>query len=190
MTTATRATQSEKRDDAALLDLVASRNPVALSELVDRHGRALVAYAMSMLGHLQDAEDVVQETLVVAWNRAASARVVSGSALPWLLTICRNKSLHRLRQRGRTAAVDFSGSEPVSVHSVEESAEMAECMRVLRRAVNELSDADRAIYDLCIVNGLSYAHAARQLGLSDGSVRNRIFRLRRRLRLELATLKG
>ncbi len=49
---------------------------------------------------------------------------------------------------------------------------------------------DQEIFWLCVVGDLSYKQAARQLGISHGSVRNRLSRLKARLRTELSLLKG
>jgi RNA polymerase sigma-70 factor (ECF subfamily) len=49
---------------------------------------------------------------------------------------------------------------------------------------------DQEIFWLCLVGDLSYKQAARQLGISHGSVRNRLSRLKARLRSELSLLKG
>lgn len=182
--------QASSKSDSDLITAMRCGDRAALSLLVARHGRALIAYAMSKLDQQEDAEDIVQETLVVAWKRAASIRIHADSALPWLLAVCRNKCLHRLRERGRLLSVSTDEIVLVSTHDVEASAVTSEYVRALTRAVETLSDVDQMIYRLCIVDGLSYDHAARQLGLSNGSIRNRISRLRLRLRQELAILKG
>jgi RNA polymerase sigma-70 factor (TIGR02960 family) len=68
--------------------------------LVEPHRRELQVHCYRMLGSVQDAEDLVQETLLAAWRGLDGFRGESG-VRPWLYRIATNMSLNELRRRGR-----------------------------------------------------------------------------------------
>jgi RNA polymerase sigma-70 factor (TIGR02960 family) len=77
-----------------------ARDEEAFRELIDPHRRELQLHCYRILGSLQDAEDVVQETLLAAWQ--ALDRFEGRSSLrTWLYRIATNRCLNALRDRGR-----------------------------------------------------------------------------------------
>ena len=62
--------------------------------------------------------------------------------------------------------------------------------RRARKAVAALSPVDQQLYALCVDGGATYEQAAQELGVSHSVVRNRIHRLRTRLRADLSALRG
>lgn len=93
------------------------------------------------------------------------------SALPWLITTARYLALNRR-----------PSPESVAIGS--------EALRQIKNVMVTLPTVDQRIFDLCLMDDLSYDQAARRLGISHSTVRNRLSRLKGRLRAELALLKG
>ncbi len=77
----------------------------AFSELVRPFERELRLHCYRMLGSLQDAEDLLQETLLAAW-RGLGAFEERASLRAWLYRIATNRCLNALRERGRRPAVE------------------------------------------------------------------------------------
>src|SRR5699024_7473359 len=73
-------------------------------ELYREYVRPVYWMAHGILSSASDAEDVTQETFVVAWRRMPQLNLSGDSALPWLATICRFQSANRLRRRMRDRA--------------------------------------------------------------------------------------
>ncbi|WP_423493886.1 sigma-70 family RNA polymerase sigma factor [Microbacterium esteraromaticum] len=171
-------------DDRDLAARAASGDQDAFRAIFRTHVKPVYWIAHGILGSPADAEDVTQETFVVAWRRLPGLELVNDSLLPWLATICRFQAANRLRvlrrdRRNTADAVDETVADTVSVEDQVITATLAERIAT---EVNLLDDVDRKIFALCAVGGYSYQAAAEQLGVSHAVVRNRLSRVRTRLR--------
>jgi len=89
------------RDAAAeLLERASGGDEAAFAQLVDSHRRELQVHCYRMVGSVQDAEDLVQETLLSAW-RGLDRFEGRASLRSWLYRIATNRCLNALRDRGR-----------------------------------------------------------------------------------------
>lgn len=173
--------------DPELLRSVAIGDTRAFDELYARHVRTVYRAALARVRSVPDAEEITQETFVTLWRRAASVQLAD-SLLPWLLATARYVALNRMRSDAARAAhlteTDLE-AEPDAAPGPEERHEQARLAASIAAAVTALAPVDQAIYRLCIEDGLSYADAADQLGLTHGAVRNRLSRVRASLRTDL-----
>jgi RNA polymerase sigma-70 factor (ECF subfamily) len=92
----------------------------AFAALVDPYRRELQLHCYRMLGSLQDAEDLVQETLLAAW-RGLDGFEERASLRAWLYRIATNRCLNALRERGRRPAVEETFMAPPPTRYVEPS---------------------------------------------------------------------
>jgi RNA polymerase sigma-70 factor (ECF subfamily) len=92
----------------------------AFALLVEPYRRELELHCYRMLGTLQDAEDLVQETLLAAW-RALGGFEERASLRAWLYRIATNRCLNALRERGRRPAVQELPMAPAPSGYVEPS---------------------------------------------------------------------
>ncbi|MBT2485669.1 MULTISPECIES: RNA polymerase sigma factor [unclassified Microbacterium] len=156
----------------------------AFRELYRAHVRPVYWIAHGILGSPPDAEDVTQETFIVAWRKLPSLELQGESLLPWLATICRFQAANRLRQRRRDRAhtAEALDEDLPDTVSVEEQVITAALAARIAAEVGTLSDLDREIFRLCASEGYAYQTAAEQLGVSHAVVRNRLSRVRTQLR--------
>lgn len=156
----------------------------AFRELYRSYVRPVYWIAHGLLGSPADAEDVTQETFVTAWRKLPGLELQGESLLPWLATICRFQAANRMRQRRRDQAhtTDAVDDSIPSAISVEEQVITAALAARIAAEVGTLNDLDREIFRLCATEGYAYQAAAEQLGVSHAVVRNRLSRVRTRLR--------
>ncbi len=156
----------------------------AFRELYRAHVRPVYWIANGILASPADAEDVTQETFVVAWRKLPGLELQGESILPWLATICRFQAANRLRQRRRDQAHTAEALDedlPATI-SVEEQVITADLAARIAAEVGTLSELDREIFRLCASEGYAYQAAAEELGVSHAVVRNRLSRVRTQLR--------
>ncbi|MET1132269.1 MAG: RNA polymerase sigma factor [Aeromicrobium sp.] len=171
--------------DAALLARAQRGDTWAFATLFDRHVSAVYWQAHHVVGDADEAEDVCQDTFVTAWRRIGDITIVDRSILPWLMVTARYTALNAGRKRARLRAVTLehepadAGADPAG--HVEEAAVAA----AIEAAVARLSAIDRRLFELCVDGDLTYEQAAAELGVTHGAVRNRVSRLRTRLRGDL-----
>ncbi|MEV4713763.1 RNA polymerase sigma factor [Micromonospora sp. NPDC049374] len=172
--------------DEKLWSSITAGDEAAFGRLFDRYSRPVYNHAFRLTGSWSTAEDVTQATFLVAWRRRHDARLVDGSALPWLLVIATNAVRSEWRSARRWLALirrlpaerfaDGDLADEVSAR-LDDERRMTEVLAVVRR----LSPAEREAVALCLWSGVSYPDAAAVLGISEVAVRSRVSRARSRL---------
>jgi len=175
--------------------LVGASSGDAFERLIQPHRGSLRSRAWRLTGNAADAEDLVQDTLIRAYNYLDALTSVAGIRA-WLFTIQLNLFRSQYRRRQSRAAETFSLSltEEIATTSAHEcispSSETAYLEAVRRRAILEaiadLPPCYRQVVCLADLEGLSYQEVAYQTGVPIGTVRSRLFRARKRLEKPLA----
>lgn len=156
----------------------------AFRELYRAHIRPVYWIAHGILGSDADAQDVAQETFLVAWRKLGDFELAGDSLLPWLATICRFQAANRLRRirRDRAHTADAPDDTVQATVDVEEQVISAALAARITAELGTLSALDQDIFRLCAAEGYDYQAAAEELGVSHGTVRNRLSRVRTHLR--------
>jgi len=195
ITTAVAADPGEPRpDDRALLARACVGDRTAFGDLYDRHVRAVYWQSLGVVGDAVLAEDVTQDVFITFWHKIRAVRVVDTSVLPWLLVTARFQGLnarrHLQRERLRSGSLDDElRALDVGHDLVDDTVLRGEVQAEIDKAVAALSGPDRRVYELCLDGDHSYESAARELGVSHAAVRNRLSRVRSRLRADLHALR-
>ncbi|MEU6553795.1 sigma-70 family RNA polymerase sigma factor [Streptomyces sp. NPDC046915] len=154
-----------------------------LAALQREHGRPLFALLLRLCdGDRQRAEDLVQETLVRAWQHPEALRADDfDSVRPWLLTVGRRLAIDARRARqARPPEVGDAVLENARV--IGDHAERAAAMLDVREAVKTLTPEHREVLVLVYFHGASVAEAAAALGIPPGTVKSRAYYALRALR--------
>jgi RNA polymerase sigma-70 factor (ECF subfamily) len=173
--------------DVDLLARAAAGDRLAFGELYDRHVRPVYWQAYSVVRDASEAEDVTQDVFVTAWRRIRAITLVDDSVLPWLMVTARYTALNAHRRAARRRADELV--ETPASDDVEREVEAAHVRAEIEKAVALLSPTDRRLYELCVDGDRTYQQAAADLGVSHAVVRNRLHRLRTRLRADLRSMR-
>ena len=203
----------DRDGDGALAARIAAGEEAALVEAYDRHGDVIYGSVVRFLRDPETAAEIVQETYLALWQRAATFDRDAGSLLGWLMRIARNRAIDRLRAAARrpqlappsTAlegrdhrngrewpeepgerATASGASGLVDTDGPEAEAVRRWTRSAVRASVASLPDAERAVLVLAYDVGLTQTEIADRLGLPIGTVKSRTRRALARLRDALA----
>lgn len=171
--------------DADLLKRLAGGDQHALSIMFDRHAAAVTRYAWALAATRMDVEEIVQDTFVTAWRKAAEISIAESSLLPWLLVTCKYLALNAARRAVKHEADELDEARatgPGAVRDHHDAEAARDDLRWVLAEIEALDPIDRRVCELCLIDGLPYADAAHELGLSIGAVKQRVSRSRARLR--------
>ena len=134
----------------------------AFEAAVERYGDTIFRLAYSYLKNRADAEDVMQETYLTLWTRAASY-VPQGKPMAWLFTIAKNLCFMRFRERKNQADVGLEEWESREEGACWEPLEQAAERRVLLDALGRIGAKERQIVLLHAAAGMKHREVARTL---------------------------
>jgi RNA polymerase sigma-70 factor (ECF subfamily) len=181
--------------DRELVDRWQAGDESAFSMLIRRHERRVFGLLLRMLGNVQEAEDVAQETFLNLHRHGHRFRSQSRFST-FLYRVAVNAALNRRRslgrRRARTEALERrqqAGDDlPSSPRDPEDSAAGAQVQARVQREVVALPPHLRVPLVLFDIEGLSYSDVASVLQVAEGTVKSRIHRARQALRERLADL--
>jgi len=162
----------ERRSEDELIAAVATGDEAAFGALYDRFARPLYALGLRWLQDVEDAEELVNDTLIRAWRQADRFDPARGRAGAWLFGIARHVATDRLRSRGRRPGPPVEGAaEPIGHLDVDALAEAWEIAAALER----LPAVQREVLLLAYRDDLSQSQIAEVLGVPLGTVKSRTF---------------
>ncbi|MFB2550212.1 sigma-70 family RNA polymerase sigma factor [Ensifer soli] len=142
---------------------------------------SLRRYARSLVRSPDDAEDLVHDALVKAYERRSTFRE-GGSVRTWLFSILHNTHVDRLRKRLADRRRDDDAAEALAGAAIEAGQDHAVRLAQVREAFYALPEEQRVALHLVAIEDLSYQEAADALGIPVGTLMSRISRARQRLR--------
>lgn len=184
------------KPEAELVAAAKSGNLDAFEELVNRYEKKIYRLGVRLMGNETDAEDVLQDTFLKAFEHLKDFREDS-RFYTWLVRIAVNEGLMKLRKRrsdkaqpvednvdedGQVTPRDFRDWKP----DPEQEMGQKEMEKILLDAANALPPSLRTVFFLRDVEELSTEETADALGLTTGAVKARLFRARFQLREELS----
>ncbi|CAN5654767.1 RNA polymerase sigma factor [soil metagenome] len=143
---------------------------------------SLRAFAMSLSGRPDRADDLVQETVMKAWAKQDDFRLGTNMNA-WLFTILRNLFYSQMRKRGREVQ-DTDGAFTQAL-GVAPSQDGIMDLADFRRALSQIPTDQREAILLIGASGFSYEEAAVICGCAVGTIKSRVNRARNRLQLML-----
>lgn len=169
--------------DEKILTKMRKRDPDGVRGLMDRYIPYVSAVVWNILRSSmtpQDAEEVVSDVFLAAWERAASLRPDKVKA--WLGAVARNKAKNKLRELGRELPLQEDVLTELGSPGLMEELETAEERKLVRQAIDALPPRDREIF----LRHYYYIQTVEQIGkemkIPAATVKTRLRRGRMKLK--------
>lgn len=166
-----------------ILRKMRSRDPEGLEQLMERY----IPYVSAIVWNIprvamtaQDAEEVVSDVFLAAWNQAADIK--PGYAKAWLGAVARNKARSRLRKTGQELPLEEDLLELPDENTPVTAAEQAEERKLVRKAVDQLGEPDREIFLRHYYYAQTVQEISQETGLNESTVKTKLRRGRMRLK--------
>lgn len=169
----------------AFIEGLQSGNTEILKTVYERYAPALLGVISRMVNDDHLAEDILQEAFVKIWHNAASYDASKGRLFTWMLNICRNLSIDKMRSKGfKTGKATISDETRL----YEDPGKIYDAIRPetigLREMVDKLKPEWRELIDLVYFKGYTQQEVAEALQMPLGTVKTRL----RSAILELRTI--
>src|SRR6478752_4364991 len=185
----------EPTDESVLVDAARKGDISAFESLVKRYDRNVFRIAQHITQNREDAEDVVQDAFLKAYQNLGQFQGQS-KFYTWLVRIAVNEALMRLRRRRPERMVSLDEDVKTEDDSMprevadwspnpEQQYSQAELRDILGKTIQGLPPSFRTVFVLRDVEGLSTEETAEALGLSIPAVKSRLLRARLQLRERL-----
>lgn len=175
-------------DEPSVIRAAQDGNKAAFARLVKFYQKRVLRMVIGMVGDLDNAMDIVQESFIRAWQ-ALDRFDVSQPFYPWLSRIAANLSINHIKKASRQTSLDNevieradSAPDPLAKLQLEENNHR------LMQAIGELPKQYRIVFVLRTFEELSYEEIAERLDIAPGTVDSRLYRARRLLVEKLGEL--
>lgn len=161
-------------------------NAAVVRQFAETYYGDVYRYSYRLSGTAAEAEDLTQQTFLMALQRVHQLRDPS-RAKAWLFAVLRSCFLKGCRKRVPTAAVNLEldiGLIPEEISDLEVDSER------LQNALNDLPDDFRLVLVMFYFDQCSYKEIASELGIAKGTVMSRLARAKRQLRYKLVSSGG
>ncbi len=195
--TAIQSTVTEEiHPDVALVERARGGDEAAFEQLIRQYDRQIFRIARHFTQNKEDAEDIVQDTFLKAYQKLHQFQGNS-KFYTWLVRIAVNESLKRLRKRRNSKTVSMDEDVQTEDGSVprdfadwtpdpEQEYGQGELGEILRKTIAGLPPGFRSVFTLRDVENFSTEETAQALGLSVPAVKSRLLRARLQLRERLS----
>ena len=170
-----------KLSDEKLIALFQSGDINAYNELVERYKERLFNFVLRYFNNKEQAEDVVQDTLIKLYTHASYYKNVAKFST-WIFTIAKNNALTELRKnkRKRTESLWTEDGNPLDINSKEQSLDQKThnefAINQLNRFLDEIPENFRMAVVLRDFQELSYDEISKILEIPIGTIKSRINR--------------
>ncbi len=184
------------RDESfSLMTRVAEGDQLAIRQVYKEHAPIVWHVIRRYVNDEDSAREVMQDVFVEVWRSARNFDRRKASVATWITRIARTRAIDRLRRE--RASVRWSGHRDKCIDTITEMpdnsvdsdmdvvGERADTARILRAAIANLPDHQRPLLEMAFLHGYSHSELANKTGISEGTIKTRLFRALSTLRVEL-----
>lgn len=181
--------------DLDLVERSRAGDTKAFDELVEKYTPKLYGLVYHMTSNHEDTNDVLQDVFAKAY-RALKRFQGKSSFYTWIYSIATNMTLNFLKKRNRRRGMSLDDvdmaieNDPDFIEATSKSdpvreANISELQERLNMAMQQLSDDHRAVVTMFDIQGMPHAQISKILGVSEGTIRSRLFYAHRQLQTYL-----
>ncbi len=166
-----------------ILRKLRSGDPAGLEALMTRYIPYVSTIVWNILRNCmskEDAEEVVSDVFVAAWNQADD--IQAGCVKAWLGAVARNKAKTKLRSAGQTLPLEEDVLELPDEYTPSSAAEQAEERKLVQKALDQLEPTDREIFLRHYYYAQTVEEISQRMHLNPSTIKTKLRRGRMRLK--------
>ena len=183
-----RARDLPMADEIEIIRSVLAGDADSFRLLVQRYHRPVIRMIRNIVNDNHICEDIAQDVFLAAYRKLGSFDVARSSFSTWLFTIARNRSINALRRMRRVSLESVSDSGDSS--QPPDALAQKEFFSRLDKALQRLGVRQRTAFVLAEFEALRYEEIAQIEGVRIGTIKSRINRAKKKLRLALEDAEG
>ncbi|MDZ7717738.1 MAG: sigma-70 family RNA polymerase sigma factor [Balneolaceae bacterium] len=167
--------------DEEWMQQIQNGDTTAMKLLYNKYKNLLFGLIVSILKNREEAEDCLQEVFTQAWEKADQFDASRGKVYTFLVTMARNKAIDRTRSRAYKDSEkedhiinDFTLTLEGEFNNPHEQMELTERAKIVRSALNQLSEKERKVLYVSYFNGMSQSEISDKLDIPLGTVKYRM----------------
>jgi RNA polymerase sigma-70 factor (ECF subfamily) len=175
-----------------LCDAALAGNSLAFGAAYDEYAPLLYGLLLRIVQDAGDAQEILQETFLAAWNDAPKFDASRGSEIAWLISMARSRGIDRVRAKRRRGDREQEAAREISTATsdVDDPVAFREIRTAVRSALQELPEAQRSALELAYFDGLSQSEIASRLGEPLGTIKTRTNLAMKKLRERLGAFRN
>ena len=177
--------RDSRESDAVLIERIRAQDLDAFEALYRGYRTRLARFLLRLVRRPQIVEELIDDTLMVVWDRAASFNGESKLST-WIFAIAYRKAMKALRSQDEPVEDAVAGERVSLDPSPEDDADRQRTQVLLLRAIRELSPEHRAVVEFTYFHEMGYREIAEIMACPVDTVKTRMFHARRHLKRQLA----
>lgn len=169
--------------EETILRKLKTGDPSALEAVMDGYISYVSAVVWNILRYAssaEDAEEVVSDVFLAAWDQAQ--QIQPGCLKAWLGAVARHKAKSKLRQAGKELPLEEDILELPDENTPDAIVQRAEEQRLVRKAVAQMEPPDREIFLRHYYYAQTVEEIAREMDMKEGTIKTKLRRGRMRLK--------
>jgi len=167
-------------DESLLIAVGNSQDTAAFNRLFERFAKKIFAMGMKLTRNEQLAQDLVQEAMLMVWQKAPLYDLDRGNAQSWIFTLTRNRCfdmLRKIKRQPSTISADDiwpTDGEADSVFVHEETGSLEVEIAQIERFYSDLPESQQAVVEQIFIYDRTHEEAAKALQIPLGTLKSRL----------------